>query len=124
MGLSFSHGNYKSSYKGFNILREVFTWDMFGVDLNKLRGYDGDESWPPELQVSPAYVFLDHEDCDGDLKYKELVLLLPLLYEWQAILRRKDPQVIDRRKILRMQAADFTTAVELAIQNKTDLIFQ
>jgi hypothetical protein len=52
---------------------------LFGIDLNKMQGYcDGNGiSW--NTIKDDIAIILNHSDCDGEIKFEDLVLLLPRL---------------------------------------------
>lgn len=74
MGLDTSHGCYSGAYSGFAQFRTALA-DMIDMKLEEMDGFGGKTKFKSPKEEPLNYV-LDHSDCDGDIKHKNIQMLM------------------------------------------------
>lgn len=117
MGLNISNDCWNSSYSSFGDFRATLA-SLAGIYLDEMVGFGGTKKFPSKKK-EPLVVLLDHSDCDGDIKHKDL---LPLLNRMQAVLK-ENPKLYLNNPQFNVRMLNFIAGLKVAIENNENLYF-
>jgi hypothetical protein len=118
MGLDVSHDAWHGAYSSFGRFRKALAKEI-DIELDAMIGFRGNKKWPSEKK-EPLVSLLNHSDCDGEIKLKDLEPLSKRLKEVAATLPDNKPGAWES---LKEEILQFAEGCDKAILAGEDIEF-